>query len=384
MRRSLRFIFVCLLPAVFFSLINTGAAVGQVSPGATGSTTSSSASGPGSGAGSGGSASIEPQLMAYAALQELGASICGSISTPAKNILILDEPLGTQLSNYYSVRAQIDYFKHQFAPPAITAKDLSSYAAPIVSLLGLLKNGVTYSSQSFQANPAPLIQGLVAQSGCQGFVQLSSVNHLDDAQKDISKQLITLEGLHSAAHLDPTTSALESLYQTFLKSLSSPTTAGGSVLSDAIVGDAIVTAVCGSPDCPNGFYTLQLTIDGAGGNIRQNNFFFLNFFYTPQPSFNAGVEVTWSLYDSKNHYSQGGTLKRMYGYSKWHPNKFKWQGDPKGNDIQSVSTLGPKPAGGATATGTSGSVSPPSTSLPGSTGTPSGFTESPDKNPTQK
>jgi hypothetical protein len=219
---------------------------------------------------------------------------------------------------------------------ALTTSDLSSYAAPLVSLLGLLKNGVTYSAQSFQANSAPLIQALVNTTACQQFVQLSSVTHLELAEKDISQQLQELDTAHTNAKL-ASDSALEALYQNFLKWLTTSSASGGSVLSDAITGDAIITAVCGDAVCRSGFNTLQLTIDATGGNIRQNNFFLLNFFYTPQPSFNSGVEVSWSLFGPTNHYLGGETLKRTYGYSKWHPKKFTWGKDASGNDVETVS-----------------------------------------------
>lgn len=289
--------------------------------------------------------------MAYAALQELGLKSCTNIiaarskagANAGQGVLILDVPLGTQLTNFYAYRAQWEYLYGQLvkaAPSeggrsALSTSDLSSYAAPLVSLLGLLKNGVTYSAQSFQANSAPLIQALVKTEGCKTFVQLSSVTHLDVAEKDISQQLQDLDTAHTNAKLR-SDSALEALYQNFLKWLTTSSANGGSVLSDAISGDAIITAVCGDAVCRSGFDTLQLTIDAAGGNIRQNNFFLLNFFYTPQPSFNSGVEISWSLFDPANHYLGGETLKRTYGYSKWHPKKFTWGTDASGNGVETV------------------------------------------------
>jgi len=278
--------------------------------------------------------------MAYAALQELGGTICTDVTaanTDKRGILILDVPLGTQLTNFYAYTAQLSYLTAQLKKAASGGgikprSDLSSYAAPLASLLGLLKNGVTYSAQPFQVSSAPLIQALVAKTAdCKKYVQLSSVTHLELAETDILKQLQDLDAEHTKAKL-PSDSALEALYQTFLKWLATANTSGGSVLSDAISGDAIVEAVCGTAGCSDGFDTLQLTIDAAGGNVRQNNFFLLNFFYTPEPSFNSGVEVSWSLFGSTNNYLAGETLKRMYGYSKWHPKKFKWAKDPSGND----------------------------------------------------
>jgi hypothetical protein len=340
MSRFSRRLPVYVLAISFLSATGATFANGQTPSAATGSTASSSASGPGAGSGSGGSASIEPQLMAYAALQELGGNICTDVTTANtenRGVLILDVPLGTQLTNFYAYTAQVNYLTAQFkkAAPGGGIKpfnDLSSYAAPIASLIGLLKNGVTFSAQTFQVSTAPLIQALVAKSdGCKKYIQLSSVTHLELAEIDVSKQLQDLDAEHTKAKL-PSDSALEALYQTFLKWLATANTSGGSVLSDAISGDAIVQAVCGDSGCTEGFDTLQLTVDAAGGNVRQNNFFLLNFFYTPEPSFNSGVEVSWSLYGPKNNYLAGETLKRMYGYSKWHSKKFKWTTDPSGKD----------------------------------------------------
>src|ERR1700677_3886267 len=105
MRKFLRCLFVCLLVISVLSAEGVTPANGQTSSGTAGSTTSSSASGPGSGSSSGGSASIEPQLMAYAALQELGGVICTDVTTAntdKRGVLILDVPVGTQLTNFYA------------------------------------------------------------------------------------------------------------------------------------------------------------------------------------------------------------------------------------------------------------------------------------------
>jgi hypothetical protein len=108
---------LCLLALSFLFPIAIRTAHGQASGGATSAASSSSASGPGASAGSGGSASIEPQLMAYAALQELGARTCtnvisaknGASANAGQGVLILDVPLGTQLTNFYACRAQWEY-----------------------------------------------------------------------------------------------------------------------------------------------------------------------------------------------------------------------------------------------------------------------------------
>jgi hypothetical protein len=71
-----------------------------------------------------------------------------------------------------------------------------------------------------------------------------------------------------------------------------------------------------------GIPALQFTIDAAGGNTRTNSFFLLNLFYTPKPSFNAGVVVTYELRNKENAYIAGDTVKALFDYSKWRPQAF--------------------------------------------------------------
>ena len=91
---------------------------------------------------------------------------------------------------------------------------------------------------------------------------------------------------------------------------------GSIVLTDVLRGAALKSAI------GSGIPALQFNIDAAGGNTRTNNYFLLNLFYTPKPSFNGGVVVTYELRSSENDFLTGDTLKVLYDYSKWKPTCF--------------------------------------------------------------
>jgi len=103
---------------------------------------------------------------------------------------------------------------------------------------------------------------------------------------------------------------------------------GSIVLTDVLRG-AELTKVIGT-----GIPALQFNIDAAGGNTRTNNYFLLSLFYTPKPSFNGGVVVTYEVRGPANQFLDGDTLKVIYDYSKWKPTCFAMDA---GNEVNSTS-----------------------------------------------
>jgi hypothetical protein len=75
----------------------------------------------------------------------------------------------------------------------------------------------------------------------------------------------------------------------------------------------------------DGIPTLQIAVAAAGGSTRTNNFFLLDLFYTPKPSYNAGVVATFELRDKDSKLEAAGARNVLYdytGYAKWKPGKF--------------------------------------------------------------
>ena len=72
----------------------------------------------------------------------------------------------------------------------------------------------------------------------------------------------------------------------------------------------------------DGIPSLQLSVAAAGGSTRVNSFFLLNLFYTPKPSYNSGVIVTFELRNRVNVLLTAGARNVLYDYTKWKPRSF--------------------------------------------------------------
>jgi Skp family chaperone for outer membrane proteins len=217
-----------------------------------------------------------------------------------------------------------------------------SYLSDIIAAVGAAKSGITYTPSSIQATTQALTTELgryLSERGVFLYTSTSSIN-VDDAAKttiDAMNSIVTTNGtIQSYVYLNPpdTTDAdkpkvqrlisdiaakaavANQLVTTFQSWLSSNDGNGNLILTDVIRGLTLQDALkCGIP-------ALQFTIDAAGGNTRTNSFFLLNLFYTPKPSFNGGVVVTYELRNKENRFIAGDTLKVLYDYTKWKPKGF--------------------------------------------------------------
>jgi hypothetical protein len=111
---------------------------------------------------------------------------------------------------------------------------------------------------------------------------------------------------------------------------------GGIIITDVIRAEMLTEAI------GNGIPALQFNIDAAGGNTRTNSYFFFNLFYTPKPSFDAGVAVTCELRDATNIFIDGDTFKVLYDYTKWKPSCFGMGTDEIDNTYLGTGTKIPK------------------------------------------
>ncbi|MFZ0480867.1 MAG: hypothetical protein WAL71_17130 [Terriglobales bacterium] len=133
-----------------------------------------------------------------------------------------------------------------------------------------------------------------------------------DADKPTIQQL--------SADIASKASTANQMMTAFQTWLSSSDGNGNINLTDVIRGLTLQQAL------GKGILALQFTIDAAGGNTRTNSYFLLNLFYTPKPSFNGGVVVTYELRNGQNQYIAGDTLKVLYDYAKWSPKGFVMSG----------------------------------------------------------
>jgi hypothetical protein len=91
---------------------------------------------------------------------------------------------------------------------------------------------------------------------------------------------------------------------------------GNPTIADILRGKVL------SDKMAKGIPSLQVAVAAAGGNTRTNSFFLLNLFYTPKPSFNAGVIATFELRDKDNLLLQSGARSVLFDYKKWKPHSF--------------------------------------------------------------
>jgi hypothetical protein len=220
-----------------------------------------------------------------------------------------------------------------------------TYLGDITTALGAAKSGMSYAASSLQ----PATQALTTELGkdlCDKGIALYtsnssvSVKTATDAVVGVWTSLAKANAAIQAspytippAATDPDKPAVQQLSSditskvstsnqmmtAFQSWMSSSDGNGNLILTDVIRGMTLHEAL------GDGVLALQFTIDAAGGNTRTNSFFLLNLFYTPKPSFNGGVVVTYELRSDKNQYIAGDTLKVLYNYTKWGPKSFLMQ-----------------------------------------------------------
>jgi hypothetical protein len=246
-----------------------------------------------------------------------------------------------------------------------------TYLGDIGTALTTAKNGISYSSSTISPATQSLTTALAKDLKSKSILLYTSAStiNLDPASKELSDLVIglqeknaviqqalnfptTIPTLTDDQKKDPVLQGKVDAATAQVKSLSATITAdasasaqlvssfqswqagtdgnGGIILSDAIRGRTLKEAI--GTNVP----ALQLNIDAAGGNTRTNSYFLFNLFYTPKPSFNGGVVVTYELRDGKNVFLTGDTLKALYDYSKWKPNCFAMS---KNTDVNGT-TLG--------------------------------------------
>lgn len=265
-------------------------------------------------------------------------------------------------------------FEYQYIPPQQPASPIApptaspsspgaatmplglTYLSGLTTALGAVKSGITYSQSTVQPVTQALTTALSHEFGSaiNMYTSASPVNlntatgntgnivtqnlAIQKQNADIQSEVNVDTSLPTLTDLEKTNAQLQADYnqaQADLKNIaaqiaanaatanqittafqtwtSSSDGSGSIILSDVLRGAAFSDAIGA------GIPALQFSIDAAGGNTRTNNYFLFNLIYTPKPSFNAGLVVTYELRDGNNKYLSGDTLKVIYDYSKWKP-----------------------------------------------------------------
>ena len=217
-----------------------------------------------------------------------------------------------------------------------------TYLGDISSAISAAKNGISYTPSSVQPTTQALTTELAKDLCARGIELYNSTSPVNPAEPngfvDTLTALVAINAdIQSRVFANPpsvTNAEDKNLVQSLVSDIAaraalanqlmislqcwllSSDGAGNIILTDVMHGNTL------SHYIGKGIPALQFTIDAAGGNTRTNSFFLLNLFYTPKPSFNAGVVVTYELRNKENAYIAGDTVKALYDYSKWRPQAF--------------------------------------------------------------
>jgi hypothetical protein len=377
---------ICLFGSAFLCT----PAAAQV-PGLASSTTTSATGPPGGGtggaastpAGGGGGASLafESEAIAYEAVNELALEIANGIPAnlcpaashaneaattvapkpaprPACQILLAIPANVNAITSFLGFKAAATLLKQQYEKFLLPKKGglLAPLISPFISagagILSALKGQTTQTSATFSANDQALYSDLEAAIATNGKSQNllvtaypgelataydSDINTLigsimEARQKTVDKlnEAHAPDDNGSAAKkdqggpqsvaYDPLTSDLKDLEEQFsaLQGIISNPNSNSSILLGAALLRKLGTTY--------GFLTVS--DDVAGGGTRANQYFLINLFLpAPHPSYNGGAVVSYSLRNQDGDFEGAGTLRFVFGYTKWHEPRARKKGE---------------------------------------------------------
>lgn len=352
---------------LFFFLMNIAPSALAQSPGGGGAPMPTPAAG-------GGTISIESQMIAYEAVDELARAIANpfshhcvdrkleelkktdngrkipkaemearmgkaQIDCKIADVTLLGSPsnlaaiaafrtyetLATQLQQRYEDEANLSGEDRKADRSALSAggvADVASTANSIASTINTLKTQSTQTGSSFAPVEQVLYSDLERSYDSAGSTLIvmpypaNYINGANRASQDFSRvdsaRRKAISHLKKSPTDDPTQGPLKDLesawlgFQGVLSGTSGPTVLQGAALIE-MVG-------------PNLYDVLTVQTAAAGGNERGNVYFLLNVFYpAPHHLYDGGAVVAYTVRSSNGEYKDGGTLRMMYGLTKWNP-----------------------------------------------------------------
>lgn len=240
-------------------------------------------------------------------------------------------------------------------PTSSTTPVELTYLSGIMTALSAVKSGITYSPSSFQPTIQAFTTLIESELRLRGIRPYTSTSSLDvsNARNDLTKEFAEMLGwgndisnwtavckpppqttapVNSAKDVIQTNTACDASNTTIDIAVAQQMIAGYTTLISAAndgSGNAAIVAILHgkvlSDKMKDGIPSLQVTVAAAGGSTRTNNFFLLNLFYSPKPSYNAGVIATFELRDKDNNLEASGARNVLYdyvGYKTWKPESF--------------------------------------------------------------
>ena len=233
-----------------------------------------------------------------------------------------------------------------------------TYLSNIMTALGGLKNGITYSPSSFQPTTQAfevMVERELSGKGIEAYTSTSALD-LSGAANSLASTFGAMLSFGSdisnwtnkcsppattqtpnagvPANPPPVFSsdcsngsvvvnlAVAAQMMTGYTSLlqASSDAAGNPVIVDVLRGKILSDAL------KHGIPSVQVSVAAAGGSTRANSIFLLNLFYTPKPSYDSGVIAIFELRDKDNKFVDGGARTVLFDYTstrKLRPDPFK-------------------------------------------------------------
>jgi hypothetical protein len=141
-----------------------------------------------------------------------------------------------------------------------------------------------------------------------------------EAIKTLSKRRTNPRDPHYDPKYDPLNAELKGLEGQYTAVQTAITSSGAN--SNILLGAALLAALGATYD------VLIVANDAAGGGTRANQYFFLNLFIpAPHPSYNGGAIASYTLRSNDGEYKLAGTLRLVFGYTKWDQPPLRNQAD---------------------------------------------------------
>jgi Merozoite surface antigen 2c len=299
-------------------------------------------------------------------VKEISPSLgkCGVDANNERLILLQDSTALSYVADYDAFETQLQALKDGYeeieketpkspaatstAPPlpgpSSSTPPSVSYAIPsptdwitaVGGILANLKTQVTYTAATFQPTNDAFIADLdLALQGRAEIFSSTMPGNLSQAVDEIQHDFQSLyheralsgnslQKLEQGSSTGPSQqfTGLDGQLATFLSSLNTSDGSGGTLLTSVIKGKALRNSLGMEDSNANSYCSLTLVAGVAGGSTRQlNNWFLELFWHDPAPAFNGGAVFSYQLRDPSNRFLAGGTLRYLYGYTKWSAQK---------------------------------------------------------------
>lgn len=310
------------------------------------------------------SMAVESEMIAYEAVGQIAQKI--ALANVSKTPILLGTPANlSAIAAYRQFEAASNELKNDYDKQepgsvggAISTYSLTDVLTPISTIAGILntlKGTTTQSSNTFTPVDEVLYADLEKDFSAK-FVIGPFPKDYETASKEISalfnKVYVARSNAikrYGAVHPDPTDKTkVDPKYdatQSELKGLETvwstySTMMVGTSGANLQLGRALIAALNHTE-----FNVLSIANAAAGGGDRANTYFLLNVLVpAPHHSYNGGAVIAYTMRTSDGTYLNGGTLRLMYGYTKWRPpslrskdrddyDNFQWEEkEPKPNE----------------------------------------------------